>query len=444
MGNYTVYVNPYIVLKSGGYTKHYYIEGQRIVSKLGGDLSDATKSQKAGGGKINYPDKQEGSREGIVRNLKWLGQDGALLTAGNSGKTPPGQVIGEGEGGGNGNGGGNGGGGKDNEKFQYFYHPDHLGSSSYITDASGEVYQHLEYFAFGETFVEEHSNTQRTPYLFNGKELDEETGLYYYGARYYDAQTSVWLAVDPMAEKFAGWSAYNYTFNNPIAFVDPDGKEPKPPKVILVFYHGGPFGQGQIKAKSNDGTGYTGKIYEATYNFAKSQGREVKGAIIAPSATQSKGVATGKKFLKDNYNKGDQVIIYGYSYGGDNAVNLAEEARDLGMPVNTMIIVDSSDGPGMGTTVDSSVPENTDFTLNVYQTEFSGDSSGSQLIKRGSSDGGSFNSPGSRGNSHSAEGNNPVINRDLTGKGVTHGNSQQRANDIIQPLLNTRIHSYEE
>jgi hypothetical protein len=47
-----------------------------------------------------------------------------------------------------------------------------------MTDASGEVYQHLEYFAFGETFVEEHSNTDRTPYLYNGKELDEETGLY--------------------------------------------------------------------------------------------------------------------------------------------------------------------------------------------------------------------------------------------------------------------------
>jgi RHS repeat-associated protein len=50
----------------------------------------------------------------------------------------------------------------------------------------------LEYFAFGETFVEEHSNTWRTPYLFNGKELDDETGLYYYGARYYDPVTSVW------------------------------------------------------------------------------------------------------------------------------------------------------------------------------------------------------------------------------------------------------------
>jgi len=104
----------------------------------------------------------------------------------------------------------------------FYYHPDHLGSSSYITDANGEVSQHVEYFAFGETFLEEHSNTDSTPYLFNGKELDEETGLYYYGARYYDAKTSVWQSVDPLAEKtMQPYSAFN---NNPIRFIDPDGR----------------------------------------------------------------------------------------------------------------------------------------------------------------------------------------------------------------------------
>jgi RHS repeat-associated protein len=85
------------------------------------------------------------------------------------------------------------------------------------------VYQHLEYFAFGETFVEEHSNTHRTPYLFNGKELDEETGLYYYGARYYDAQTSVWLSVDPLVENHPGIAGYTFVANNPIVLIDPDG-----------------------------------------------------------------------------------------------------------------------------------------------------------------------------------------------------------------------------
>jgi len=52
--------------------------------------------------------------------------------------------------------------------------------------------------------------------LFNGKELDEETGLYYYGARYYDARTSVWQSVDPMAEKFGGMTKkwFNDLWNN--------------------------------------------------------------------------------------------------------------------------------------------------------------------------------------------------------------------------------------
>jgi RHS repeat-associated protein len=146
-----------------------------------------------------------------VKNLKFLGADGQILTAGKSGKVPPGQI--------NGTGGGN----NVTEAFRYFYHPDHLGSTSYITDASGEVYQHLEYFAFGETFVEEHSNTNRTPYLFNGKELDEETGLYYYGARYQDPRTSLFLSVDRFSEKYPHLTPYQYAANNPLSYVDING-----------------------------------------------------------------------------------------------------------------------------------------------------------------------------------------------------------------------------
>jgi len=62
-----------------------------------------------------------------------------------------------------------------------------------------------------------------SPYLYNGKELDEETGLYYYGARFYDAQLGRFHTDDPLAKKYYSWSSYNYTMNNPIKFVDPDG-----------------------------------------------------------------------------------------------------------------------------------------------------------------------------------------------------------------------------
>ncbi|MBO9583460.1 MAG: hypothetical protein J7574_04805 [Flavobacterium sp.] len=62
--------------------------------------------------------------------------------------------------------------------------PDHLGSTSYITNLDGEVVQHIEYVPFGEGFLEEKNAKWNTPYLFTSKELDKETGLYYYGARY--------------------------------------------------------------------------------------------------------------------------------------------------------------------------------------------------------------------------------------------------------------------
>ncbi len=104
----------------------------------------------------------------------------------------------------------------------YWFHSDHLGSSSYITDDTGNVTQHLEYLPFGETLVEEHQNSNDTPYKFNGKELDDETGNYYYGARYYDPKFSFWLSVDPLAEQTK--EPYSYVGNNPISFTDPTGK----------------------------------------------------------------------------------------------------------------------------------------------------------------------------------------------------------------------------
>jgi hypothetical protein len=69
------------------------------------------------------------------------------------------------------------GNGNDNpELYQYYYHSDHLGSTSLITNLDGEIVQHVEYVPLGEVFIEERNNTWNTPYPFNAKELDEETG----------------------------------------------------------------------------------------------------------------------------------------------------------------------------------------------------------------------------------------------------------------------------
>jgi RHS repeat-associated protein len=110
----------------------------------------------------------------------------------------------------------------------YFYHPDHLGTSTFLTDANGNAYQFFLNLPFGETMAEQlPSSSYTSPYKFNGKELDAETGLYYYGARYYDPKSSIWLSVDPLVEKFPNISPYAYCENNPTNMVDPTGMSSK-------------------------------------------------------------------------------------------------------------------------------------------------------------------------------------------------------------------------
>ena len=114
-----------------------------------------------------------------------------------------------------------------NEKLRYFYHSNYLGSTSFVSDLSGAVVQYIEYLPFGGTFMEQRKN-YNSQFIFNGKEQDQETSLYYYGARYYDPNTYQWLGVDPMAEKHAGLSPYNFTLNNPVILSDPDGNDIMP------------------------------------------------------------------------------------------------------------------------------------------------------------------------------------------------------------------------
>jgi RHS repeat-associated protein len=109
----------------------------------------------------------------------------------------------------------------------YYFHPDHLGTATFVSDANGEPYQFFLNLPFGETMAEQRAGSWENSFKFNGKELDQETGLYYYGARYYNPRWSSWLSVDPLADKYPHASPYNYVLNNPIRYIDPDGRQVK-------------------------------------------------------------------------------------------------------------------------------------------------------------------------------------------------------------------------
>ena len=119
----------------------------------------------------------------------------------------------------------------------FFYHSDHLGSTSYITDNHANITQYDAYLPYGELLVDEHSSSEELPYKFNGKQFDEETGLYYYGARYLNPVTSLWYGVDPLAEKYVSTGGYVYTLDNPVKLSDIEGLYPK----NVVIFHKTPF-----------------------------------------------------------------------------------------------------------------------------------------------------------------------------------------------------------
>ena len=237
---FSLYVSPYLVGNQGGrYTKHIYIGSQRIVSKIGDFASygsDPRRIQYAGsetdGLSVNYKQKYSAQQRVIKDNyaifeVPYNGTDNndyvdgqgfccddgspeaaqaRALALENNFQDPDAY-----------------------EKLQFYYHPDHLGSSSYITNLDGEVVQHIEYVPFGEVFIEERNSIWNTPYLFNAKEFDEETGLYYYGARYYDPRLNLWISTDPKQGLYPNYTTYAYSFNNTLVYVDLDGCEPKEP-----------------------------------------------------------------------------------------------------------------------------------------------------------------------------------------------------------------------
>ncbi|MBB6371141.1 T6SS effector amidase Tae4 family protein [Chryseobacterium shigense] len=222
--SYKVYPNPYAVFTSEGmFTKHYFAGYHRIASRIAdvGNIfgKQATPVRSKEG---DDPSKQQtAADDGFKNYLSKAGFKSSEIEKEFAKAPAPTGGI-------------------------YYLHGDHLGTATYVTNEYAEPTQFFLNLPFGETMVEQQEPTAYVnPYKFNAKELDSETSLYYYGARYYNPRISIWYGVDPLAvynpvmeTEFYGdgqhnggvyfWgnlNPYIYTYQNPIRYIDPNGKQ---------------------------------------------------------------------------------------------------------------------------------------------------------------------------------------------------------------------------
>ena len=100
----------------------------------------------------------------------------------------------------------------DNEEENdiFFFHSDHLGSTSYLTDKDGNACEYVCYMPYGESIVVENNTDDQNIFKFTGKELDRETGQYYFEQRYYNPFDARFTTIDPKYENYPFLSPYNY------------------------------------------------------------------------------------------------------------------------------------------------------------------------------------------------------------------------------------------
>ncbi len=214
-----------------------------------------------------------------------------------------------------------------------YHHEDHLTDSASSlradfnvdTDDMGNVLVVLDYYPYGDVRLDEQSSSYENDYKFTGKEKDEDTGLYYYEARYYDSGIGRFTAIDPMAklspETFLKdpqqLNSYTYVRNNPLGAIDPDG-------LLTIFIHGtvlpgkntNPFSEGYMKQVATD-------LGDNSYtNFSWSGTSSEKARTEAARNLES---------LVRNYefSEGEQLNIVGHSHGGNVSIEAINTNRML-------------------------------------------------------------------------------------------------------------------
>ncbi len=227
-----LYVNPYMVVTPRGYTKHYYNGSERIAARLG-DYWYNTSTMGVAPEKVDLArevleDRLNSSNtdEEYFHEVYYYSTEGEefrhdpyilrtmyssctyvedmLYSVFDGGTCMADEMYGI-------------------DKGIFYYHSDHLGSASWITDDQGGAVQYIHYMPYGELWVNQQACQYDERFKFTGKERDAETGYDYFGARYYLSLLGIWLSPDPLLDESPEISSYAYCNWSPIKYIDPNG-----------------------------------------------------------------------------------------------------------------------------------------------------------------------------------------------------------------------------
>ena len=197
------------------------------------------------------------------------------------------------------------------DKKYHYYLQDHQGNNRVVLSSSGTVEEVNHYYSFGGVFA---SSGNVQPYKYNGKEYDGKKGLnwYDYGARMYDAALGRFMTVDPLAEKYYPMSPYGYCLNNPIKFIDADGRLPR----IYIERKG--FGHAFVTVGNGDNTiVYTyGRYGESGKDKSSARNTSPTGEGVLIKLTGRDAIS----FIQDQM-LANEAVGYEFTKGSDELVS---------------------------------------------------------------------------------------------------------------------------
>ncbi|WP_242499274.1 RHS repeat protein [Flavobacterium sp. 140616W15] len=222
-----------------------------------------------------------------------------------------------------------------------FNYTDHLGNVrvSYKKNAQNvlEILEENNYYPFGL----KHEGYNVNPasdykYKYNGKELQDELGLgmYDYGSRLYDPARAGWSNIDPLAEKMRRYSPYNYCFDNPVYFIDPDGMAPRGARSAgaMSTAEGDRGGGGDDWVKDGDGYMWDDRVTDqATAEEYHGSGAKYIGEAATVTSKQNGNVLDSVSLNSDGSVTKDGVTIQAGSDGSfTNAAGSSFKSRQTG------------------------------------------------------------------------------------------------------------------